>query len=118
MSIDSGRAERLARNQSLFREINDRLVELRSSAAQPRSHFLCECASDGCVEHIRIAPAQYQHVRSSPVTFAVLSDQAHVYGDVERVVDRQPGYWVVEKLGKAAHVARAEFERNGSDRDR
>jgi hypothetical protein len=106
MQIGQGRrAERLARNQSLFRSINERIVVLRSATGQPRSHFLCECASAGCVEHIAITPAQYQHVRSNPVMFAVFPTATHVFEDVERIVERHPGHWVIEKLTEAAAPA-------------
>jgi hypothetical protein len=106
MQIGQGRrAERLARNQSLFRSINERIVVLRSSTDQPRSHFLCECASAGCVEHITITRAQYQHVRSNPVTFAVFPNPAHVFVDVERIVDRHPGHWVVQKFAAQTEFA-------------
>jgi hypothetical protein len=102
MQIGQGRAERLARNQILFRSINERIVVLRTSTAQSRSHFLCECASAACVEHIAVTRAQYRHVRSNPVTFAVFPNPAHVFEDVERIVDRHHGHWVIEKLGEVA----------------
>jgi hypothetical protein len=103
MPIGQGRrAARLARNQSLFRSINERIVVVRSSTDQPRSHFLCECASAACVEHITITSAQYRHVRSNPVMFAVFPNPAHVFADVERVVDRHHGHCVIEKLGEGA----------------
>ena len=103
MPIGQGRrAARLARNQSLFRSINERIAVLRSSMDQPRSHFLCECASAGCVEHIAITPAQYQQVRRKRVLFAVFPNLAHVFEDVERIVDRHHGHWVIEKLGEGA----------------
>ena len=106
MPIGQGRrAERLARNQSLFRSINERIVVLRAATGEPRSHFLCECASAGCVEHIGITPAQYQHVRSNPVMFAVFPNATHVFEDVERIVETHPGHWVIEKLTEAAAPA-------------
>jgi hypothetical protein len=67
--------------------------------------FLCDCSSAGCVEHIAITPVQYQHVRSNPAMFAVFPNATHVFEDVERIVDRHPGHWVIEKLTEAAAPA-------------
>jgi hypothetical protein len=114
------RATRLARNQSVFRDINDRLGELHDA----RSHtlacddFLCECASDLCVDHITLTLAEYRQLRANPVTFAVFPNDLHVFPDVERVADKNPGYWIVEKLGVAAEVARTEAGQNGGEPNR
>jgi hypothetical protein len=109
------RAERLTHNQSLFRDINNRVEQLMGRAGETtaRKEFLCECASDACVEHIMITLEEYAQVRASPVTFAVVADEAHVFADIEEVVARHHGYWVVEKQGEAAGVARAAAKRNG-----
>jgi hypothetical protein len=113
VGFGEARAERLTHNQALFRDINERVDELlgRTPATAAREEFLCECASDACVEHITITPEQYRQVRASPVTFAVVADEAHVFADIEEVVARHEGYWIVEKQGEAAEVARAESER-------
>jgi hypothetical protein len=115
VGFEEARAERLTHNQALFRDINERVEQLvgRASDTTAREEFLCECASDACVQHITITLEQYREVRSSPVTFAVAADEAHVFADIEQVVARHEGYWVVEKQGKAAEVARADSEGDG-----
>ena len=44
-----------ARNQMLFRQVNERIKELgeKLGGAPPELDFACECADDTCVEKIR-----------------------------------------------------------------
>ena len=117
MAATEDRAARLALNQSMFRDINERLGALLGGRDDtfPREEFLCECASEVCVEHITLTVAEYRNVRADPATFAVFPDHAHVFADVERVVGTNSGYWTVEKQGTAAEVARAEALRRSTD---
>jgi hypothetical protein len=54
-SIEQGRtvvrlsAERLARNQALFREVNERLYELVTVPTVTLLEFICECTDPNCV---------------------------------------------------------------------
>jgi hypothetical protein len=120
MAATEDRAERFARNQSLFRDINNRLDELHRAHDEtlPRDEFLCECASDVCVDHITLTLFEYRQLRENPVAFAVSPSGAHVYPEVERIVARTPGYWIVEKQGSAAAIARAEARQDGGEPDR
>jgi hypothetical protein len=47
----------------------------------------------------------YRHVRSEPTWFFVRPD--HVQPEVEVVVERAAGYWIVQKVGIAGEIARA-----------
>lgn len=47
--------------------------------------------------------AEYEHLRRIPTRFAVLED--HELPAVERVVEKNDRYLVVEKLGKSAVAA-------------
>ena len=106
------RAARLAKNEALFREVNERIAEitagLGAGVSQPEvlDGVVCECADQLCLE--RVGPltiAQYEEVRSDPRRFIIAA--GHQSADVENVVDRQPDFWVVEKHeGVAADVAR------------
>jgi hypothetical protein len=97
---------RAARNQSMFREINERLTRDDATAETTGSHVIaCECADTTCVETLGITAAQYAEVRREPRHFAVLP--GHLYPDVERVVAEFTTYVVVEKLRLAAEVAEA-----------
>jgi hypothetical protein len=99
------RPERAARNQSLFREVNERIESTATKFSPAFTEFMCECADDACFEYVSLTPEEYSSVRaSSPVRFFV--KPGHVYLDVERVVgggaDR---YEIVEKVDEAAEVA-------------
>ena len=117
MAATVSRAESLAGNQATFREINERLAALHDGrdATLIQETFLCECATDSCVDHVAITLAEYRQVRADPVTFVVFPNESHVFADVERVVEANSGYWVVEKQGAAAEVARAEARRRNAD---
>jgi hypothetical protein len=101
------REVKAAKNQSLFREVNERLKEvdqrIRSGAYEEDA--ICECANDECSERLSISQAEYDSVRKNPTWFIVLAGDDHVFPDVERVVRKEAGYWVVEKLDQAAVVA-------------
>jgi 5-bromo-4-chloroindolyl phosphate hydrolysis protein len=99
------REVRAARNQALFRAVNEKLQGLNDSFKSLTSTFTiaCECADASCVEMLDIQADEYLAVRAEPRHFAVLPD--HVYSDVERVVREPDGYVVVEKTGAAAKVA-------------
>lgn len=89
-----------AREQSLFRDVNER-VEQHVSTLVPE--FLCECASHECIETIPMAVEDYEAIRSVSNRFLVLP--GHVVPEVERVVAESERYIVVEKLGAGEPVA-------------
>jgi hypothetical protein len=107
MSIDLGQ-ERLARNESHFREINER-IESSNAKHQwvnpPFADWICECAKTDCSVPVQLTVAEYEVVRSEPTHFLVAPNDDHVIGEVERVVQRNERYWVVEKVGVAGEVS-------------
>src|SRR4051795_9091504 len=67
------RAERQGRNESLFREVNERIAELNQTfQVEGRSEFLCECAQEECREPVSISLEEYEEVRRSPIRFFLL----------------------------------------------
>jgi hypothetical protein len=96
--------QRAARNESLFREVNEniaRLEERYGSATQPV--FICECSRDSCTEHMPVDEETYRRVREHPRRFIVLP--GHVDETLESVVETRAGYLIVEKTGVAGDVA-------------
>jgi hypothetical protein len=93
-------AERAARNEEVFRGVNDRIeagAELHGiTTAEP---FHCECDRDGCFDRIELRPAEYRAIIEQRYHFAVAPH--HLDSRVERLVERRDGYWVVEKIGEA-----------------
>jgi hypothetical protein len=102
------RAARAARNQTLFREINERIKDLNDaafSAVTPIGEWICECANNSCVERIEMSGEEYEAVRASGIHFCVSPGHVHVRPDVERVQMRNANYWVVEKIGESGKLA-------------
>jgi hypothetical protein len=61
------RAVRAAQNQSLFREVNERIEELGESFGTHAREWLCECAHSDCFEQINewaVASRRYLSVES------------------------------------------------------
>jgi hypothetical protein len=94
------REERLAQNEVRFREINESAQPQRESRGTGR--FVCECADRGCMAWLEVPVAAYAAVRQNPRRFLVLP--THEIPDVESIVAREPGYFVVEKPEAVAHI--------------
>ena len=110
MGTDSHRQERevrAARNQALFRAVNEKMRKLNDELASPTGNFTiaCECADTSCLEMIEMVPGDYLPVRSKPRPFVVLP--GHVLTEVETVVRKGDSYVVVAKVETAAKVAEA-----------
>jgi hypothetical protein len=97
------REERLAANEVRFREINESAQPQRESQGSGR--FVCECADKSCMAWLAVPPDTYVEVRSNPLWFVVLP--GHEIPDVERIVTRDEGYFVIEKPRSVAHIVGA-----------
>ena len=95
------RRYRAAKNQSLFREVNER-IEQRAGAA-PSVRFVCECLQEECREPVSLTHGEYEEVRSSPNRFFVLP--GHEFAEIEEVVETRDRFLIVRKLGVGANVA-------------
>ena len=99
---------RLARNEVMFREINERIRELATRFEQVGSEaiaFVCECADETCVERLSLTVEQYDDVRAIPARFVVVPGH-EVTPLVERVVFRSSTFVIVRKIGIAADIVR------------
>jgi len=105
MPVDAARDERRARNEALFREVNERIEELSSDESEQEASLddVCECGRNDCTELLEVTRAQYEAVRSDPRRFLVLPGHEHT--DTARVVERNSGFSVIEKLEGAAEIA-------------
>jgi 5-bromo-4-chloroindolyl phosphate hydrolysis protein len=88
---------RAARNQSLFRAVNEKLREINQAFSDVTKTYAiaCECADTTCVETLHVSMQEYLDVRAHSNRFVVLAD--HVFPDVEQVVANNDGYAIVEK---------------------
>jgi hypothetical protein len=101
--------EQLARNETLFRSINERIRELgrRFGMSAETLDFICECSDETCTDRVSLTVEQYDHVRSLPTRFVVAPGH-ETAPLVEQVLFRNPGFVVVKKVGVAADIAEAD----------
>jgi predicted DNA-binding protein (UPF0251 family) len=99
--------ERLARNEALFRDVNERIRGAAHDVPEDGHvyEFLCECSDVGCVERISLTIDEYEAIRSDSKRFVLAP--GHARTAIETVVERQPEHVVVEKVGSAGQVAEA-----------
>jgi hypothetical protein len=97
------REDRLARNEVLFREVNERIEEVKALEEGP-TEFLCECGRETCTEVIRLSTNQYEELRSDPTTFAVIP--GHEIDEIEVVVSASAHLNVVRKHASESAIAR------------
>ena len=67
------------------------------------AEFLCECGDAGCSQRVFLTLGEYEAVRSNAIRFAVVP--GHEIPDVERVVEQNERFAVVEKLEEGARIA-------------
>ena len=108
------REERLARNETLFRSVNENIEEAAASS-QLDAHvfeFFCECSNIDCTLLLPLTLSEYEQVRADPKQFIVAP--GHELPEIENVVAHGGGgYQIVVKEGQAA-----EFVTEHDPRDR
>ena len=97
------REQQTARNEALWREVNDRIDEadeaMRILPSDSLLSFHCECGQQDCTEMVSLTPSEYREVRSDIDRFAVVP--GHEQADLERVIKRTERYLLVDKLPAA-----------------
>jgi hypothetical protein len=89
--------ERLAKNEILFRSVNERLDDLSDAVPwQKSTDYLCECSDTACIESIELGKDEYEHARSRPTVFFVVP--GHERPEIEKVVEKHEGFVLVEKI--------------------
>jgi hypothetical protein len=101
-------ADRLARNQVLFREVNERLREMLDESVGA-TEFLCECSDTDCTENVSLDIPEYERVRARSNQFVVAP--GHEIPEIERVVSNGGRYLLVEKTREADYVERTDPRR-------
>jgi hypothetical protein len=100
MDVVSARDERLAGNEALFREVNERVAEVATEFVEVETrgeeiNFACECGRATCAQPITMTLAEYEAIRAESTHFAVVPQ--HEQPEIEVVIERHPTYFVVEK---------------------
>jgi hypothetical protein len=109
-SHDGESLERLARNQSLFREVNERIE--RIAGDNEVVEFICECSDPDCLSTVDLKVDEYERVRSNSTWFFVKA--GHDIPEIEGVVSQSDGYAVVEKLVAIEFTEGADPRTDGS----
>ena len=94
----TARADRVGRNEVLFRELNERIGEAAERASFEASMFVCECGDAECSETVEMTRAEYEAVRSRRTHFLIAA--SHELTEFARVVEHNERFAVVEKLGE------------------
>lgn len=81
---------------AVFRDLNDDLARLSSTAATSVRLFVCECAQPACAESLEAPIFTYRATRAAPDRYLVAPGHELNGGGV-RVVERTPRYSIVEQ---------------------
>jgi hypothetical protein len=98
------RKHQIARNEALFREVNERVQEVSEDRATPTADFVCECGNAACTDTIPLRDEEYEHVRADPLLFAIVP--GHEIPDVEEVVAENQRFFVVRKYVEEGILAK------------
>jgi hypothetical protein len=103
--MDDAAVERVARNEAVFRQANERLRRRvpEAHALEEPIPFLCECGDERCTTAVPVALDVYERVRADATRFLVAA--GHREPSYERLVEATPDYEIVEKIGRAAEIA-------------
>ena len=100
------RRERVAENEILFRQVNERILEIEGDGWRVDPvDFMCECGDVQCTRVVQLAVDEYERLRSDPTHFGVIP--GHEIPEIETVVEQHPHYLVVRKDGPLREQARA-----------
>jgi hypothetical protein len=91
--------QRIARTESLFRDVNERIAETADRFGSEDAFFVCECADPACTERVTASLDEYDGVRDDGAQF--LLAKGHELEGVERVVDHRGRFNVVRKVKPA-----------------
>jgi len=88
---------RLARNEALFREVNESVRTLTDDDGGTLHDFFCECADVDCTIRVKLTNSEYETARSEGRRFIVAC--GHELPGVERIIIETERFLLVEKTG-------------------
>src|SRR3954447_5336287 len=88
---------RMAQTEAVYREVNEAIAQTAVRFEATETDFVCECADPKCAHRITAGLDEYEDVRADATHFIVAP--GHDEPDIERVVDRNGEFMVVEKFG-------------------
>ena len=93
--MNSSEGEKIARTESLFREVNERIAETAERFDADETEFVCECADPTCTHRVEATLQEYERVREDGATFLLVN--GHEDERVEGIVRADGDRAVVEK---------------------
>lgn len=107
----SDREERMARNETTARQINEDIEDAQPSSGPGLLRIVCECGDLDCSRVIAISAPEYESVRADPTHFAVV--KGHEVPAIEDVIGGTDRYTVVRKRpGVPAEIVEEEDPRS------
>ena len=97
-------AERVAKNEALFRGVNERIAETAQRFETGEAEFVCECADATCTDRVAASLEEYEEVRTDGAQFLV--SPGHEDERYERVLEDRKRFRIVEKLHRVGRLAR------------
>jgi hypothetical protein len=105
-AVMSERQRRRSLNEAVFREVNERILEVNERfESDPQTlDLICECDDTDCADRISMSAADYEQVRADSRQFAIVP--GHSDATVEVVIAHEKTYELVRKRpGEAAAIA-------------
>lgn len=96
--VSDERTRRIGHNEALYRAVNEEIEKVNQGQWAVAGTFsvVCECGMLECTQQIRIEPQVYERTRQNPSRFVVVP--GHEIDDLEVVVERHEGFFVIEKV--------------------
>jgi hypothetical protein len=94
---------RIAKIESSFRDVNERIVDTAQRFGANEAELVCECADPDCGERIGAPLDDYEETRANGSHFLV--SPGHELAEHERVVETRPGFRIVAKLRGVGEAA-------------
>ena len=108
--MDDTAAEKIARNNVIFREANDDIDAAASDYGFGDGRwipFICECSDERCMQIIQVSVEEYRRARSNARWFLHAPGHEAVVPGAVRPLEETPRFVLVEKIGHAGEVAGA-----------
>lgn len=107
-AITEPQAERIGRNEAWFRAVNEQVT---GESVWSEQAVVCECGHMDCSEFVDIERDAYDAVRRYADRFIV--KPGHEIIATEIVLEKEPSYYVVQKVGPGKAVAEQHDPRAG-----
>ena len=105
----------MAKTESLFRDVNERIATAAEQFGSDDAEFVCECADPTSVHRVEVPLDVYEEVRSEPTTFLLAN--GHQDESIETVVEERRRYQIVEKVNRKVVEVVETLDPRGSEPD-